>query len=37
MVGNRTLEQNVPLGQLKERPKPALLNYYSDVLCETIK
>jgi len=32
MVGNNTLEQSVPLGQVKEAPKRAMINYYYDVL-----
>jgi hypothetical protein len=32
MVGNRTLEQKIPLKGLKEKPKRAIVNYYNDVL-----
>jgi aminopeptidase N len=32
MVGNNTMEQSVPLGQVKEAPKRAMINYYYDVL-----
>lgn len=33
MVGNTSIQQQIPLGALKEKPKRALLNYYNDVLC----
>ena len=33
IVGNSTVEQQVPLGGLKDKPKRAILNYYNDVLC----
>jgi Peptidase family M1 domain len=33
MVGNTTVQQQIPLGTLKDKPKRAVLNYYSDVLC----
>lgn len=33
LVGNSSIEQKVPLGNMKDKPKRALLNYYSDVLC----
>ena len=32
LVGNRALEQDVPLKGLKEKPKRALIAYYDDVL-----
>ncbi|HZU21433.1 MAG TPA: M1 family aminopeptidase, partial [Terriglobales bacterium] len=32
MIGNQTMEQSVPLGQLKQAPKRAMANYYYDVL-----
>lgn len=32
MVGNTTVEQSVPLGQMKQPPKRAMVNYYYDVL-----
>ncbi|MCI0351875.1 MAG: hypothetical protein L0Z53_20840 [Acidobacteriales bacterium] len=33
LVGNTTFQQQIPLGNLKDKPKRAVLNYYSDVLC----
>lgn len=33
LAGNSSIEQKIPLGNMKEKPKRALLNYYSDVLC----
>ncbi len=35
--GNRTVEQSVPLGGLKDPPKRAMINYYYDVLCSQNK
>jgi aminopeptidase N len=35
--GNRTVEQSVPLGGLKDPPKRAMINYYNDVLCSQSK
>jgi hypothetical protein len=32
MVGNTSVEQTVPLGQLKQAPRRAMANYYYDVL-----
>ena len=32
MIGNKTIEQSVPLGQMKQPPKRAMVNYYYDVL-----
>jgi len=34
ITGNRSVEQKVPLGGLKEKPRRAVLNYFNDVLCE---
>ena len=33
VVGNTTIQQQIPLGTLKDKPKRAVFNYYSDVLC----
>jgi hypothetical protein len=30
--GNTSIDQKVPLMELKEKPKRALVNYYDDVL-----
>ena len=32
MVGNTSVEQSVPLAQVKQAPKRAMVNYYYDVL-----
>jgi aminopeptidase N len=32
MIGNKTIEQEVPLTGYKEQPKRAMLNFYADVL-----
>jgi len=31
--GNGTIEQQIPLGVMKDKPKRATINYYYDVLC----
>jgi aminopeptidase N len=33
LIGNTSIQQQIPLSGLKDKPKRALLNYYSDVLC----
>jgi hypothetical protein len=33
ITGNHSIEQQVPLRRLKDRPRRALLNHYDDVLC----
>jgi hypothetical protein len=33
LMGNTSIQQQIPLGNMKEKPKRAVLNYYSDVLC----
>jgi hypothetical protein len=33
LVGNSSIEQKVPLGNMKDKPKRALINYNYDVLC----
>jgi aminopeptidase N len=31
--GNRTIQQQIPLGAMKDKPKRASINYFYDVLC----
>jgi hypothetical protein len=33
LQGNKSIEQDVPLEGLKEKPKRVMLNYFNDVLC----